>query len=366
MTTAYRTPIRRRLAIRGRPRRPPARARKGGHGSILAPLAATVAATVLVAVVLFLTDRDRRAALPRPGGDRRFELLPGEPTGNGLRRIALGQLDEAIELLEGTAESAGAGRRVHDTRKALKRLRALLRLLRRELGESEFADEDRLLRGAGLALAGAREAEVMLATLDALLARHPRRPRRRTVAVALRRELMEERERTAASLLGDSPERREALGRLRDLRVRVAGWTLGDVSMASVEAALRLTYGDGRRRMRRVAAGRGNGLHERHQWRKRAKRLRYGAQLLGLTATARRADELAELLGEERDLALLRRRIKRVKPGSRDGRRKLIKLIDRRRRKLRKRALARGGRLYRRTPRKFIKHVRTRNVSRAS
>ncbi len=63
---------------------------------------------------------------------------------------------------------------VHDARKAIKRMRALARLLRHELGEPEFRRVNDSLRSAAQRLAGARDAEVRLATLDALAKRHPR------------------------------------------------------------------------------------------------------------------------------------------------------------------------------------------------
>ncbi len=62
---------------------------------------------------------------------------------------------------------------VHETRKAIKRMRALARLFRDELGEPEFKRLNSLLRGAAGRLAGARDAEVRLATLRRLAKRHP-------------------------------------------------------------------------------------------------------------------------------------------------------------------------------------------------
>jgi CHAD domain-containing protein len=105
-----------------------------------------------------------------------------------------------------------------------------------------------------------------------------------------------------------------------------------------------------------------------HQWRKQVKHLRYAAEILAFGGLARRADELAEVLGEERDLALLAKRIRiasRVERGGEGGRKRLLKVIARRRRKLRRRALNLGGRVYRRRPRVFIKRIGRRYASRA-
>src|ERR1700736_4633296 len=104
--TTYRTAIRRGLAVRRTAHRPPWGGRKPRHGLIVAPLAATVAATLAATVAMRVgtaiarTERKRRLQA-KQDRDRQFALLPGEHPAEGLRRIALGQLELAIEVLEG-------------------------------------------------------------------------------------------------------------------------------------------------------------------------------------------------------------------------------------------------------------------------
>src|SRR5580704_4921979 len=122
MMRAERTSIRRWLAVGGGAYRPPGGLRKAGHRPIVAPLMATLAASLAVGVGVSLTRmaRDRRSKRTRQLG-----LAGGESPGNALQRMALGQLDLALESLHsggGVPEEA-----IHETRKALKRLRALLR-----------------------------------------------------------------------------------------------------------------------------------------------------------------------------------------------------------------------------------------------
>src|ERR1700692_4356620 len=98
--TTNRTAIRRRLAIRGRTHRPPWGARKAGHGSIVAPLSASIAATVAVGlgVVMARSERERRRTLKHTR-ERRLGRAPGEPLAGGLQRMALAQIDVALEAL---------------------------------------------------------------------------------------------------------------------------------------------------------------------------------------------------------------------------------------------------------------------------
>jgi CHAD domain-containing protein len=320
---------------------------------------------VAVGVALAQAERARRAAKAERKRARRFAPLPGEPLPEALRRMALGQLDLAIELLGGeSAGGRGDGRAldkeaIHDIRKALKRLRALVRLLRTELGERQYKREYAILRDAARRLAGARDAEVMVGTLDALLERHPRELGRRPQLLDLRKLLVAERAAAERKTLGDRATRGEVLCELSGLRERARRWSLPERSgIALVERDLRRIYRDGRKRQRRVARGRG-GARGTHEWRKRVKDLRYAAEILGRRPLAHRADELAELLGEEHDLVVLAGLL--PPPGrapfkgkrGRRARKALIARIARRRRRLRKRALREGERLYRRSPKKF-------------
>jgi len=347
-------------------------------------------------------ERERRAGRRRRAAERQFALLPGELPVHGLRRMALGQLDLSIELLGGDGGAPGE-KAVHETRKALKRLRALVRMLRSELGEEVFARENAALRDAGRRLAGARDAEVMVDTLDGLLRGDGRRLARRRGVVRLRRALVAEKEAAVARVLGDAAMRADVLEELRGIRRRVAAWPLsGRDGIQALEPGLQRIYRQGRGRYRRAAAGKRERGRAMHEWRKRVKDLRYAAEMLErrdpagqrslskrrrrkaakraraqpLRRLARRADRLGEALGEEHDLAVLAGRLR--DPGARnphrDGaplrlgrrnRKAVLKLIARRRRKLRAKTLRDGARLFRRRPRRFVKRARRafRNAS---
>ena len=406
MSTEW-TAIRRRLSIRRTAHGPPWGGRKVGHSSIVAPLAATLAATVAVGVGVALAraERERRTSKGRGGRERRFGLLADERLGAGLRRIALGQLDIAIEMLEGTDGRLSSERRVHEARKALKRLRALLALVQDELGEAAYEREHELLRRAGGRLAKARDAEVLLATLDGLIEREPKRLGSRGGVQRLRARLQSERDGAAALALADSATHAGVLGDVRAMRVRVSTWELADAGgIEAIEPALERLYAKGRRRMRRAERARGERERERrlHEWRKRVKDLRYAAEVLEradagkragkrsageasagkrsgkarkqakaragaafVRQLAKRADNLGEELGEEHDLAVLAERVRaEAKAGGASGapgrgaRKALLKAIARRRKRLRKRALRDGKRLYGRKRKQFVRRVR--------
>ncbi len=391
MLTTKRTSIRSRLAVRSAAHRPPRSRRQFGHRSIVAPVAATLAATVAVGVGVALArvERERREGAKRRKRERRFALAAEERPGDGLRRIALGQIDTALDALRGARGSPQE--RVHEARKALKRLRALLRLLEDVLGENAYERESAVVRDAGRRLAQARDAEVLLSTLDALIDRHPKQLGGRRAVRRLRARMKMERdgaaERALADAAGDG-----MLAELLGLRARCATWELAAIEQIdALEPALSRIYGKGRKRMRRAAraAGKRTSGRRLHEWRKRVKDLRYVAEMLDranadrraretakrktrkrdrkraafVGAVARRADELGELLGEEHDLGVLAEHVRAesrsgaAAPGRR-SRKALLKMIARRRKRLRKRAMRDGERLYSSRPKPFVRRIR--------
>jgi len=279
---------------------------------------------------------------------------------------------------------------VHETRKALKRLRALMRLLEDELGAKRADRERAVLRDAATRLAGARDAEVMVSTLDALIERHPRKLGGRRGVVELREDLERERLRVSARTLGEAVMREQVAEELAEVRARVAKLKLpAKRSTAKLTGpGLEHIYRAGRTGRRR--AGRRNaGARALHRWRKHVKDLRYAAEILNvrepaaagsesaskrrskqrrrmvrqskrIAEVARRADRLGEMLGEEHDLMLLAERVRAHKPLKRHRKRtrkRLLRAISRRRAGLRKRALREGERLYARKPRRFVRKM---------
>jgi hypothetical protein len=330
-----------------------------------------------VGVALAKAGRERLTARQRRR-DRRLGLAPGECLADALPRMALGQVDLMLELLAGEHGATDA-QVVHETRKALKRLRALLRLVEQQLGEKEFARENAALRNTAQRLSGARDAEVMLSTLDALIAQHPRKLGRRRGVLELRKRLLAEQRRMQYATLGDPATRTAVLAELIAFRARVVAWRLADRSGTQlVERDLTQLYRQGQKRHLRVLRGKGEQMVAMHNWRKRVKDLRYAAEMLQrrdarkrsssqerLREVARRANALGELLGEDHDLAVLAQHLRAGRRGHnrqtwrtrRKTRKALLKTIAKRRRELHKRALRDGARLYREPPKKFVRRL---------
>ncbi|MBA3746786.1 MAG: CHAD domain-containing protein, partial [Solirubrobacterales bacterium] len=144
---------------------------------------------------------------------------------------------------------------------------------------------------------------------------------------------------------------------------RTADWTFERDDFAGLEPSLRRIYHRGRKRMRTARADpNAENLHDCH---KRVKDLWHVAQLLHpadpkrMKRLSRRAHELADVLGDHHDLSVLRDYVE-VHPHhfedepTRDA---LLAAIDRRREVLGRRALKRGGDIYKRRPKRFVADI---------
>lgn len=248
-------------------------------------------------------------------------------------------------------------RAVHEARKTIKRMRALARLLRREIGEQEFRQVNASLRHAGRRLAGARDAQVRIATLEGLRKRYPGELGGAEIDRLLARL---ELKRTDE----DAPRRQAAiLADISEMRRDLLRWSLIEHDHEALATGLRSIYRDGRQRYKRVKRSHARDPVRMHDWRKRVKSLYYALDMLGgkqTSATAkltRRADRLGETLGEEHDLWMLAEYLRDEELLDHETQERLLASIERRRGLLRKRALKLGSRVYARKPRRFA--VRT-------
>lgn len=239
-----------------------------------------------------------------------YRLGAEEELAEGARRIAGEQLDHAIGRLEGVVDDGSLGGRAHEARKSLKKARAVIRLLRAELGEERFATDNRRLRDAGRQLAPFRDAEVVATTLGRL----------EQAAPELTAALADERARAREELLAGAIAER-ALGEVRAGRAAVDAWSIGYSDSGAFTPALRRTLKRGRKAFRRAYESPSPARF--HELRKRVKELWYFGRILApraplqLERLVALSDGAADRLGADHDLALLADRIKQL--GERAG-----------------------------------------------
>jgi CHAD domain-containing protein len=323
------------------------------HDGVKVALGAAAVGAAAAAGKLGL-DRVRGDGANGSGGrSRRYRLRRKESLGEGMRRIALGRVDNAVDELRGRGGDRATA--VHEARKDLKKLRAVLRLVRDELGDEPYRDQNTHFRDLGRTLSGARDALVRLETLDDLLKEDSSELEGREVG-PLRDGLEAERGRQADVASEELLEGVAAA--LEPERERIAAWPLEGDDWAIVAPGLRRIYRRGRSRFEDVVAE--PSTENLHEWRKRAKDLWYAFRILkpvwpavtdGLTDEA---DRLSDLLGDDHDLAVLaataRERSHELEAGALEG---LLDAVEGRRAELQREALPLGNRLYAEKPGAF-------------
>ncbi len=261
-----------------------------------------------------------------------------------MARVARGRINHAIEELNGESDSTPE-EAVHNARKDIKKLRALLRLVCGELGTDVYRRENDAFRAAAAELAGTRDADVLVATLDALELGD-------AVAGPLRRAL--EAQRLQTSVGGRGQAGAAAVEILRGARERVAHWPLETDGFEALEPGLRRMYRRGRREYR--ALRKEPTVEGLHEWRKRAKELWYDHTLLAfiwkpvMNSLADEAHELSDRLGDDHDLALLLEWAHEHAEATPE----LVEAVESRRAALQADAFEMGARLYADRPRVFI------------
>ena len=284
-----------------------------------------------------------------------YKLRPQDPAAE-VRKVARQGLDNAIEALSVPPEERAEG--VHQARKRFKELRALLRLVRKPLGD-EFQRENHRLRDLGRALAESRDATAMLESWDALAKRFPELFAEADFKQARRR--LQARAKQAESGTADLDTRiGKVIDELKDARSCVESWPLQAKGFDLLAGGVKRTYADGYAELDKVRHDLSD--EQLHQWRKRVKDHWYQTRLLTpswpklMKLRSDSLKDLADQLGDDHDLAVMTELIQ-AQPalfGDDALRERLGTAIAERRSELQSGALKLGDEIYQEAPNKLV------------
>jgi CHAD domain-containing protein len=284
-----------------------------------------------------------------------FQLKRGEPVPRAIRKIAAEQLDSSARQLRNAAPSE-RDEAVHEARKSIKKVRAILRLMSEELGPVAVAGNT-LLRGLARRLSALRDAAVLVETLDSLKDQLPADFNPALLA-GIREQLASDRDRIVRGLIADHLPAAVAFA-LERASERVRTWPLQTTGFAALAPGLERAFHRGRKGLKHVR--RNPTMEGFHEWRKRVKDHWYLLRLLEGTWTEatrsyeRGLKELETCLGDDHNLAVLRARVAASENAADLA--ALLAVIDGREKLLRDRALRLGQRLYAQKPREFVRHA---------
>jgi CHAD domain-containing protein len=197
------------------------------------------------------------------------EAAPILGVGESLRAYCLYELDVAGRMLGRSGNELHAG--VHEARKAIRHVRATLRLGGKALGSGVGTTLDELGK-VGESLSEIRDANVVVETLETLAAKAAD-GRQRALLRRICKAFTARRASKLAILLADDPAMVRRRAQLRRLRDGVAALAWADLAALRVQAALDRTMRRAKRLGKRAHDSRNGAL--RHRWRRRLRRLRH-------------------------------------------------------------------------------------------
>ena len=234
-----------------------------------------------------------------------YQLQRNETPGEGVRRICRRQVELGLAIVAGKKETIDTP--VHETRKHLKKARAALRLVRREIGRGLFKRQDHCLRDVGRMISEIRDAEVRLQTVRQLQKVTRRRQCYQNVEEILAHEL----ENFVAAFAEWQSQAVPILERVRD---DIDTWPVDQFDLIQVRRSVQGTYKRGRDAL--AAAKRVGSAESFHHFRKEAKQLWYQLRIMRpvnlvvLKALSDELGSLGDLLGRAHDLDFLAERMR--------------------------------------------------------
>ncbi len=291
-----------------------------------------------------------------------YRLQSNETFKIGLPRIAREQLSQALANLTDPAENWDE--MVHDTRKRCKKLRAVVRLVRDEMGEAIYKRENIAFRDAGRELAPLRDSYVMVKTVERLRT-HYETALAEDAFTAAHSALKAQYEEAYSTIHPESEAVETAVSYLKDARRRITTWPIQHQEFTAVAPSLKRVYKRGYKGLARAADDPVSPNF--HEWRKRVKYLWYHMRLLRyawddlLDELADEIHDLSDYLGDDHDLAILRDTLLAQSDlaGSTTSRQALLALISRRRKTLEESAFTLGRRIYAEKPKRFVGRIGT-------
>jgi len=286
-----------------------------------------------------------------------FRLKSGESVSNEVRRIVLRQLDlAASELVSvGDPESDEA---VHDARRRVKKIRAIIRLIRPVLDKPFRSDPD--LRRVSKMLAPVADGKGVIDTLNELLHRYRKHLPRKTAA-AIRSDLIA-REKQIDRKAAQDGVLQEAKKTLRLERDRVKRWKLSEDGFRAIAPGLKESVRRARDGM--VTAWLHPTAGNHHTWRRHVKNHWFHVRLLqgrcngGLQPYQHQLEALDGVLGEYHNLVLLHEVLVSDSTLSRREVARCLRIVERYQRALRRNAQVLGMRIYDEKPRRFVRRVK--------
>jgi len=285
-----------------------------------------------------------------------YQLEHNEDIPTGIKRIMTEQVDKALASLSNV--DAEFDENIHDARKRFKKVRAVVRLVRDDIGKDVYKRENIAYRDAGRALSSVRDSAVFIETLDRIKS-HYDDELTDTAFAEVRDKLVSRHQKTQDDIREKSTVT-HVKGDIMSARDRIADLPIGSSDFSAVRDGLKRVYKRGYKGFHHTYDN--PTPHNFHEWRKRIKYLWYQTRILKLVwyepldIVADEIHDLSDILGDAHDLAEFEDLIKTetTLTENQEAQQALIGLASRWRKQLEDSAKPLARRIYAEQPKAFI------------
>jgi CHAD domain-containing protein len=236
-----------------------------------------------------------------------YELRHDESLADALRRICRKQVEQALAFARGEKETDDTP--VHETRRHLKKARAALRLVEKEIGRGLFTRQDHCLRDVGRLISEVRDAEVRLETVRQLQGLAPgsgyRKYRKLEEMLFLELETF---------VIGFAEWHVQAIPMLQGIGAEIDAWPIDQFDYDQLRCAVQRSYKDGRDALAEAKTKKTTECF--HEFRSAAKQVGYQLRILRpvnpvvLESLGTELRAVGDLLGRAHDLSFLGDRLR--------------------------------------------------------
>ncbi|MBL3655220.1 CHAD domain-containing protein [Fulvivirga sediminis] len=280
----------------------------------------------------------------------RLKISDTENFTMGIKHLINEELTSSYEAIEKVTTET-RHETIHSLRKSFKRIRAILRLIREKIGKQEYKKQNTFYRDLGRQISDLRDSTSIIEVLDDLRIKHKKELE--TDAFELPLESLTYYRRQATKKQLDQEDKLSFIqSALYDKLIASEEWIPEIESFTDLSPSLRRVYKRGKEGLAKSIESKSP--QDFHEWRKRAKYLRFEMEVLNriwpkpMKAFAKELHDITDYLGTDHDLYLLTEKINNsdVQFKSTTEKSILMALIEHQRQQLQEYSILKGKKFY--------------------
>jgi len=278
-----------------------------------------------------------------------IQLNYNEDFSKGLKRLMIEECNTALKYLEEANDSEKRHKAVHEARKAFKKIRACLRLVRDQV--DYYDEQNAWFRDRGREISDIRDATAHLEVMAMLEEQYDDQLYKNSFD-KLQKKLENYREQLAEKVFNQDEQLKSIRDALKEKVETIPGWPLDIQSFDDIRPSIKRTYKRGCKGLQQsMNSGK---IEDFHEWRKRVKYLRYQLDILNrlwpqvFEALEDELHEVTDLTGTLNDLQNLQNTISALDDPFSDEKEKILfyALAEKQQSFMKKHALLLGRKFY--------------------